>query len=150
DCLIGCEITSTSTTTTTISTTTTTITTSTTTTTIISPLPDLRALDIFTESQPKVNEVIKFIIKYDNIGGSTPTTDIYAQVYVDGSASDGCYYFGVPPAPGETRHWSCFGYKNFSSPGNHTMSMKVDSTDLVAESDETNNEITKMFIVIEG
>jgi PKD repeat protein len=75
-----------------------------------------------------------------------PSTRVYVEVFVDGISRTRGYVDDDWPADWYF-YWNSFSVGSLA-PGTHTVRVKADSTDVVPESDETDNEYTKTFEVL--
>ena len=80
-----------------------------------------------------------------NNGGSATAARFYVELYLDGALNH-TWYVDPPLEAGYYGYVEDYALGALSA-GTHTLRVKVDSTNTVAESDETDNEYTKSFTI---
>ncbi len=99
--------------------------------------PDLTIESItINPSDPAVGDAVTIIVYVKNIG-SAPSPSCYVTAEVDGAIIDNQNIDGLQPGMTTTASFSWT-----ATPGVHIIKATADSTDIVAESDETNNIAT--------
>ena len=92
----------------------------------------------------KVGQRVTFLCGIRNDGGA-PTSAFNVNWFVDGQLVSAYSHLGIP-ARTSTNNDCGFDY-TFYTPGNHTVLFKVDSTDLIYEYNEIDNETTAIVNV---
>ena len=102
----------------------------------LSPKPDLTILDIsWSPENPRVGDTITFAIAVSN-KGNQKVSDPYVYFYVDGKYIESGSIYQIPS--GETAK---IYFRWEAQLGTHKIKVVADDTNVVSESDETNNEM---------
>jgi hypothetical protein len=118
------------------------------------PKPDLIVSGIDISPSPgKPSDVLRFTIYVKNIGQAATTGNVgqIPNCFIDGRGFDGPYYENAPSNP--IHPGQSLAYVRTRSagliPGLHTIECTTDRSNLIAETNETNNSLSKQFTIQE-
>jgi subtilase family serine protease len=106
--------------------------------------PDLYAYELTTTpTSPNQDSSITVAWKVKNQGSTSASGRFYTKLYVDGAVNHTWYTDGLKPSN------YVQASKNIGtlSPGTHTLKIQTDTTGVVAESSESNNQISRTVTV---
>ncbi len=108
--------------------------------------PDVAVVDIWTETNPPVGDLENWVFFSVSTNSVPFTTSVVMELYVDGVYLGGQTMYGSSGAGTQTY----VAGKVLLAPGDHTLTLYVDTTAALAETNEANNMLTKVLTWIAG